>query len=215
VLDVHPPHEALHGWRDFLIHLFTITVGLLIALSLEGVVEWQHHRHLVHDAEVSLHAEIKSNAEGMPGILADLKKRQDLLKQSVSVLKVVIKTHKLPDHSSIDIGFGIKTFQDVSWKTAQNTGALALMPYELAQEYSNIYATQDELATTEQQAARDAIISLGLFLNEEKGDPDLTPEQASALIDKIGVLQGQILLVGAFMNNLDGEYKEFLAEHPE
>ena len=51
----------MHGWRDFLLHLFTITVGLLIALSLEGLVEWQHHRHLVHDAEKSPHAEISSN----------------------------------------------------------------------------------------------------------------------------------------------------------
>jgi hypothetical protein len=28
VLDVHPPHEAAHSWRDILIHLATITVGL-------------------------------------------------------------------------------------------------------------------------------------------------------------------------------------------
>lgn len=27
--------------RDFFLHIFTITVGLLIALSLEGLVEWQ------------------------------------------------------------------------------------------------------------------------------------------------------------------------------
>lgn len=24
MLEVHPPHEPVHGWRDFLIHLFTI-----------------------------------------------------------------------------------------------------------------------------------------------------------------------------------------------
>lgn len=31
MLDVHPPHELVHGIRDFLLHLLTITVGLLIA----------------------------------------------------------------------------------------------------------------------------------------------------------------------------------------
>lgn len=215
MLDVHPPHDPLHGWRDFLIHLVTITIGLLIALSLEGLVEWRHHRHLVHDAEVSLHAEIQSNAQGMPDVLKDLRKRQDLLKQDVAVLKTVIKTHKLPDHSSIDIGFGIRTFDSVSWKTAQSTGALSYMPYDLAQEYSNIYATQDSLAASEQQAARDAIIALGPFLNAQDSEGDPTPEQAEAVKEKIEVLQGQILLVSSFMQNLDGEYKKFLAAHPD
>jgi hypothetical protein len=48
--DIHPPHQAAHRWRDIFIHLATITVGLFIALSLEGCVEWQHHRHLVREA---------------------------------------------------------------------------------------------------------------------------------------------------------------------
>jgi len=34
MLDVHPPEEKIHGFKDFLLHLFTITVGLLIALAL-------------------------------------------------------------------------------------------------------------------------------------------------------------------------------------
>jgi hypothetical protein len=36
MLDVHPPHEKMHGFKDFLLHLLTITIGLLIALGLEG-----------------------------------------------------------------------------------------------------------------------------------------------------------------------------------
>ena len=31
MLEVHPPEEKIPGVRDFLLHLFTITVGLLIA----------------------------------------------------------------------------------------------------------------------------------------------------------------------------------------
>jgi hypothetical protein len=34
MLDVHPPHTAVHGWRDFFIHIVTIVSGLL-AISLE------------------------------------------------------------------------------------------------------------------------------------------------------------------------------------
>jgi hypothetical protein len=214
MLDVHPPHQSPHGWRDFLLHLFTITIGLLIAVSLEGLVEWQHHRHLAHDAEASLHAEIQSNAAGMGDVLADLHKKQESLKNDVSVLKVVIATGKLPKDSSLEINFRIVSFDDVSWKTAQSTDALAYMPYDMAKEYASMYATQNDLSTAEKQAARDAILSLGPFINDQKGDPALTPAQAEAIVEKIEVLQAQLLLVDSLMKGLDTEYKQFLAAHP-
>ena len=44
MLDVHPPHEAAHTWKDFFIHIATICVGLLIAIGLEQTVE-AIHRH--------------------------------------------------------------------------------------------------------------------------------------------------------------------------
>ncbi len=44
MLDVHPPHEAAHTWKDFLIHIATIVIGLLIAVGLEQTVE-AIHRH--------------------------------------------------------------------------------------------------------------------------------------------------------------------------
>lgn len=45
MLDVHAPEHPIGGPRDFLVHLLTITVGLLIALGLENSVEALHHRH--------------------------------------------------------------------------------------------------------------------------------------------------------------------------
>jgi hypothetical protein len=41
-MEVHPPHAPLHSWKDFWIHLGTITIGLLIAISLEQSVEALH-----------------------------------------------------------------------------------------------------------------------------------------------------------------------------
>jgi hypothetical protein len=216
VIDVHPPHEPIHGWRDFFLHLTTITIGLFIALSLEGCVEWQHHRHLVHEAEASLHAEIQSNAKGMQDTIADLHKQQDNLKHDVVVLNYLIKNRKLPEHEQMEITFHIRSFDDVSWKTAQSTTALSYMPYARAQEYSDIYNTQAELLAAEQQAARDAILSLAPFMNDTaKDEPDPTPEQGDAIKQKIEVLQGQLLLVDSLMNSLDRSYKKFLAAHPD
>ena len=214
MLDVHPPHDSLHGLRDFLIHLFTITVGLLIALSLEGAVEWQHHRHLVHDAEASMTGEIKSNAGGMAESLNDLHKGQESLKHDVIVLNGVIKTGKMPEHASMEIVFHIHTFDALSWTTAQTTGALAYMPYDRAEEFADIYKAQDELAASEQSAARDAAVALAPFLNQDASEPPVTSAQAAEMKEKIETLQGQLLIVDSFMKSLDGHYKKFLAAHP-
>ena len=214
MLDVHPPHEAAHDMRDFLIHLFTITIGLLIALSLEGVVEWQHHRHLVHDAEASMTGEIKSNAGGIAESLNDLHKEQESLKHDVIVLNGVIKTNKMPEHGSMEITFHIRTFDALSWTTAQTTGALAYMPYDRAEEFAEIYKSQDELADSEQQAARDAAVSLAPFLNQDASEPPVTGTQAANIKEKIETLQGQLLIVDSFMKGLDEHYKKFLAAHP-
>jgi hypothetical protein len=43
-MDVHPPHLPIHTWKDFLLHLLTITIGLFIALTLEASIESIHHR---------------------------------------------------------------------------------------------------------------------------------------------------------------------------
>ena len=213
MLDVHPPHESIHGWRDFLLHLFTITIGLLIALSLEGCVEWQHHRHLVHDAEASLHTEIGINAASLKDEVAKIRKEQANLKHAVTVLKYVRLNHKFPEHDSMEIDYHMQAFPDISWKTAQTTGALAYMSYGTAQEYANIYNTQQDLISAQQLAARDAVAALGPVNNFSDSDPTLTPEQVNVMQDHIETLQGQLVLVEALISSLDGEYKKFLAAH--
>ena len=214
MLDVHPPHESLHGWRDFLLHLLTITIGLLIALSLEGLVEWQHHRHLVHEAEQSLGREIRSNAKDLQATRDDIQKQQAALKHDSLVLKALIATGKLPAQGDMEISFKIHRFDDVSWRTAQSTGALSYMPYSAAQEFADIYNTHQSLSTSQDVAARDAILSLAAFANAEKTDPGPTREQAIPIKDRIDVFQAQLLLVDALVTDLDGQYKKFLAAHP-
>jgi len=203
----------MHGLRDFFLHLTTITIGLLIALSLEGIVEWQHHRHLVQDAEASLHAEIKGNADNIDGVLADVHKRQVALKHDVYVLNYIAANGKYPEDKHMSVNFQIVAFQGVAWKTAQSTGALAYMPYDLAQDYSSIYMQQDLVTVAQQQAARDSVLAIGPFINEPDDSAPPSREQAQSIVEKIEVLQGQLILVDSFMQGLSEGYKQFLAAH--
>ena len=60
VIDVHAPHGGLHTWKDFWIHLGTITLGLLIAISLEQSVEWLHRLHERGQLEEDLRSEARA-----------------------------------------------------------------------------------------------------------------------------------------------------------
>jgi len=42
MLDVHAPHQTVHTWKDFLIHVAAIAIGLLLALALENLAEYVH-----------------------------------------------------------------------------------------------------------------------------------------------------------------------------
>jgi hypothetical protein len=64
-MEVHPVHHAPRTWRDFFLHLLTITIGLFIALTLQAGVESIHHRHLVSEARENLRREIQINRNTM------------------------------------------------------------------------------------------------------------------------------------------------------
>ncbi len=194
----------------------TITIGLVIALGLEGCVEWQHHRHLVHEAEQSLHAEIQNNANSLAGIATDIHAEQAALKHDVEVLDFAIAHHKFAEHSHMHINFRSSTFDSVSWSTAQSTGALAYMDYATAQQYAGIYHTQTLFETTQQQTSRDTILSLAPFLDQSDYDKDSGPSTAEAISIKqhIEVLEGQLLLLDAFVTDLNTGYKKYLASYP-
>jgi hypothetical protein len=61
MLDVHAPHEAIHTRSGFVLHITTITIGLLIAIGLEQTVEYFHHRSMVRETRQALEEEKQEN----------------------------------------------------------------------------------------------------------------------------------------------------------
>lgn len=61
MLDVHAPHQTVHTWKDFLVHIAAIVIGLIIAVSLEQTVEFFHHRHQREQLEAALQRDADAN----------------------------------------------------------------------------------------------------------------------------------------------------------
>jgi hypothetical protein len=210
MLDVHVPHEKVHGLKDFFLHLFTITIGLLIALSLEGCVEWQHHRHLVREAEAALHDEIENNAKQVANIRQQVQNHRTQLDQDLAVL-AQMRTHT-GVHDTLSLGFSMQSFDDVSWKTAQTTGAFAYMPYADAREFSDIYSAQDELYKAQQQVVEDVMRAAAPVVALPKGVQP-SPSGIDEMTTRIGMVEMRLSLVDSLIDSLQKSYQKYQSGH--
>jgi hypothetical protein len=61
MLEPHVPHEAIHSWKSFAIHIAAIAVGLLLALALEQSAEAIHHHHQRSELEAQMHAVLQAD----------------------------------------------------------------------------------------------------------------------------------------------------------
>jgi hypothetical protein len=210
MIDVHAPHEKVHGTKDFFVHLFTITIGLLIALSLEGLVEWQHHRHLVHEASVGLRSEIDQNAARIDSLRQQISAQQEELNKDLDVLEV-LRVHP-EQHTSMSFTFRQQGFEDTAWKTAQTTGAFAYMPYPDAKEYSNIYATQSEIYEAQQKTVDEAMSAASL-INTKNDSYKPSLERIDMLSDRIGLIELRLLFLKSAVDGLDKIYHDYRSSH--
>lgn len=211
MLDVHPPHHRLEGIKDFVIHLLTITVGLLIAVGIEGCVERHHQHDLAIEARETLRKEIEANSKQMTDALAGTDKNQALVKDDIDFLTRLRKSPKDKglQKGSLTANFSFTRLDDTAWKTAQATGALAFMPYEEANKYSNIYNAQHQFEASQEKIAEDVAQFFGI-IQKENFDKEITPEGASAVLERLGIMQGHLLMVEALAKESAATDKAFL-----
>jgi hypothetical protein len=180
MLDVHPPEHGIHGTRDFFLHLFTITIGLLIALGLEAGVEAIHHRHQREEAETLVRREIENNLnklqDGAPQAIAELHQMSRVLQT------LEARAQSQPGAlNEKDFVFHEAPIQDAAWRTAASTGALTLMNYAEVERFSDAYKEQALLQTMEEQALDDYLELVPILANHGK-EGVVSPETASAAI---------------------------------
>lgn len=180
MIDVHAPHEGIHNVRQFLLHLLTITIGLLIALGLEGCVEWVHHRNLQREADANLRQELRDNRRELASTRAAISgERQNL----VSILKFVdARSQKQPyDVHRLSLNYVLATVRDASWRTASATGALSYMDYDHVKQYADAYQLQDEYSRLQRLTLDDFLELQSYFVYgfDPEKMPPATAEAAS------------------------------------
>jgi hypothetical protein len=176
MLDVHAPEHRIHGFRDFLVHLLTITVGLLIALGLEASVGAMHHRHERNEADEKIRLEMRSNRDTL---VATQQSIQNEIKNMEGVLHYLEArgAGEPGDTHGLDLSFRQGTLKDAAWRTAGATGVLNYINYDTVQLFSEAYTEQDQF-----QAMADLTMNgyseLRAYRTEAAATTGLSPDAA-------------------------------------
>lgn len=179
MLEVHAPHHAINAWRDFFVHLATISLGLLIALGLEATAEWLHHRHQVAETRVALQHEREANRQRFAANAGNFWGDTAILQNNLLVLNFLrehphAKPAQLPGVPIWTISY--TPIVDSAWKTANQTGVVAFMPQDEVMKNTRLYNLLELLENIHTKELDDLFQARSYSLQE--ADPThLTPAE--------------------------------------
>jgi hypothetical protein len=203
MLDVHAPHELLHTWKGFLIHIATIVIGLFIAVALEQSVEAINRHREVAALREDLRQESRQ-------ILADARKSEAShlyeirwLATRIAQTQLAIRerrpigsrgTNDMPSYASPDIPI---------WRSAKAAGRTALLTKGEVNAYAEIEYVQAHLDEMEvaKNTARYAVKSFNReFPALPNGDPDLSNAASEDLHTYLGLLTTAYEAIEAYIH---------------
>ena len=147
-MDIEGPDSPIRSIRDFAIHIATVTIGILIALGLEALIEAHRNHELVEHTRADFRAEFAANRAA---VVADLKRTVAVKTELEGLIgygqaRLAGKDAPLPTLSTTRAFSFLTT---TSWETAVATQALIHMPFAEARQIS---ATQAKTGRAQRHA---------------------------------------------------------------
>ena len=229
MLDIHPPHDAAHTWKDFFIHIATIVIGLLVAVGLEQTVEYLRRQHERHLLEHELHAEaaiLQRNAEidivqydSQLKFLLAQRKDLGLMIASKGKLELPPRTYVAPLHGHDVPGRGAIQILNPIWESARSDGRLALLPEGFKRAYGVVsyrINSWDTLKNEARGAGRRSSAFLFQFSDPRTPTtPDLSRMSEAQLVELRALLTDEfdtVLALRRDMVSLSGEVNLVLGD---
>ena len=207
-MEVSPPQQPIHSWKDFLLHLLTITIGLFIALTLEAAVESMHHRHMVREARQSLRREIVDNHKLYANNVLKLQLNRSQLSHDIDQLRELRDGRKL-DSANLGWGWDWNSYRDAAWKTTRESGAVSYMDSDLISTYSTVYGQQDYVNATA-VAILNEESRAGASLEVAHDAAKLNPMEIETLLIRSAEIDLSFATLQSTMKALDDNYAEAL-----
>jgi len=207
-MEIHAPDHLPANWKETAKHLAIITAGVLIALTLEGIVSWIDHRMLVREAVANLTAELRANKKELDGHLAALDNEARELDHLDEIANELAKGPIGHGEASLHIA-GVE-LKNAAVTTGQITGAFGYMEYDRVRRYADVYDFQAgfmRMQEREGQHLADVISFAGHIDDRERQ----TAEALSRWKSQIDIARTGVFLRQQFGRQLQKRYDEILS----
>lgn len=217
-MDIHAPSHPILTLKEAAVHLCIVTTGILIALSLEGALEWRHHHELVRETRQNLQNEIRGNQKSIQIVLKSLAPIRTRFIHAIDVVSEASASSNPKDAVSVFgpdggllSGVSFAWLNTASYKTAEATGALGLMEYSEAIKYSDIYDLQELYGRMQDGAEKDmfAALMLGTAILAKP-----VPAEIADVKRQLRLALGGIVPMDNLANKLDELYSKALTAAP-
>lgn len=138
MLEVHAPHESLHTWKGFFIHIATICVGLLIAVGLEQTVEAIHHDHQREQLLVSLDRDTRATVQDADFAAGERLRRMQWDQVRIEQVQAALASHKPLASAASQKNVFITVPADPAWEAARASGMIPLFSQGEIASYSEV-----------------------------------------------------------------------------
>ena len=212
ILDVHPPHEAVHTWKDFFIHIITIVIGLLIAIGLEQTVERFHHRREVAETRTALAEERQKNRQVYRHHIEAYLRDAAVLHNDLRVFSY-LQQH--PGTTQADLPGVIvwpnHIFEPVTsaWTAASETNVLSMMPREEVTKISGTYFDLNRALEGYNNMTL-AVAHAAAFTSQTSDPTRLSQEKVKQEIDLIEHANALHMLFGLWLQSINRNQTDFV-----
>jgi hypothetical protein len=142
-----PPRPRSHR-QELFTQLVIVTAGVLIALLLEGLVQWSQHRTLAREAEANIRAELRENMGRLDHFFEKARtfgeERKQLRKLIDALLARRLEGKPIEGSRDYSLNYRLTQLTAAAWQTAGATGALGHMSYATVKNYAQAYYVQAE-----------------------------------------------------------------------
>jgi hypothetical protein len=185
MLDVHPSHAPIRGWRDFFVQIATIVVGLCIAVGIQQTVELIQHRSQRAELRKALRLEREQNYKTFTANTTAWRWGTAELQNDLLVFQYLQQHPGTPQEKLPGILVWRTSnfdFSSAAWDAAHQSGAIALLPNDEIEANSALYSLLQKVNEIEYDSARS--IENAARYNFSDPDPShLTPAQIATEID--------------------------------
>ncbi len=205
-MDIHPPEHPIRSLRDFLLQIFTITCGIVIALGLEEAVRWRSDQALARITRADFKAEISENLANVEGLKPRMESDFQWMQTMVAWGEAKLR-HQEAKQPEFLAQRSFTMLPKSAWDTALATQAIHQLRFAEARQLASTYGKQAALNDLEENAEHQWI-SLSSY-----GDLDLLNDQESHAA--LGALRVAAAYTGSIIGTEDkviASYKAALAE---